>query len=284
MSAKVRERIEKLAHEAHELQRSGEYARAEEPLQMVVSLSKLLHGASHMETLRAEMNLAVSYRRRGDAALSLPILERVTAGLCGQIGDPEGAYLYRMALNNLAASLRWTGDLAKARASLELCLSMVELALPLDPDAREEQARVLDNLADVLVQQGDLSAAEEHAGRGLAAWLELRGEQDLDVGISMSHLGGIYLRRGNLTAARAFLERSLQLIESIAGPDHPTVGGSLNLLGALELSAGNLDVARERYTRSVTLGRQRLTEDHPQVVEALEGLAEIERLRGALAN
>jgi tetratricopeptide (TPR) repeat protein len=233
MSAKVLARIEKLALQARELQAAGKYAEAE-PLLTVISLAKLVHGENHPEVLRAEMNLAVSYRRRGDTALSLPILERVSDELSHHLADPEGAYLYRTALNNLAASLRWTGNLGKARAALEFCLSLIELALPLgDETAPEEHARVLDNLADVLIQQGELEAAEPYARRGVSEWRELRGDDAVEVAFPTSHLGLILMRRGQLAEARELLERSLQLLEKHLGTDHPTVGEMLNLMGTL---------------------------------------------------
>ena len=43
------------------------------------------------------------------------ILEHVTADLSGRIGEPDGAYLYRMALNNLGAALARLGSEATKR-------------------------------------------------------------------------------------------------------------------------------------------------------------------------
>ena len=63
-------RARELEARASELQRSGKYKDAEEPLKAALSIWTKHYGPNHIEVLNDEMNLAVSYRRRGDAALS----------------------------------------------------------------------------------------------------------------------------------------------------------------------------------------------------------------------
>jgi tetratricopeptide (TPR) repeat protein len=279
MSAKTIAKIAKLSQDARDLQRSGRYAEAEGPLKLVIDLAKLVHGAKHPLALQAEVNLAVSYRRRGDVDLALPILQRVLGELSSRFDEPDCAYLYRLGLNNLGAAYLAAGRLEEAGAALELCLNLVELALPLEEDAKEEHARVLDNLADVLCQRGDLDTAEVRARAALAAWLDLRGEGHLDTGIAMSQLGAVLMGKGDLDAARPLVERSLALARTLAGEEHPEVCSVLNLLGTLEVHSGDLDRASELFARSATLATKVLSESHPRALEAMEGLEVVARLR-----
>jgi hypothetical protein len=113
------------------------------------------------------MNLAVSHLRRGDAPRALSMLEGVVAALAKHVADREGAYVYRTALNNLAAAFRAVGRDEDARAALEDCLAATQT----ERDAiQEEQARVLENLADVINRRGERQAVE---ARDLLERLEL---------------------------------------------------------------------------------------------------------------
>ena len=165
-------------------------------LQKGVSIATALFGPNHIETLRSEMNLAVSHLRRGDAPRALSMLEGVVAALAKHVADREGAYVYRTALNNLAAAFRAVGRVEDARAALEDCLAATEA----EGDAiQEEQARVLENLADVLNQRGDREKAEELARRGMEIWTKL--------GRSASHVGNVHLRETEAVEARDLLDR-----------------------------------------------------------------------------
>lgn len=267
------ERARALEQKAHDLQQSGRYAEAEQPLLESIQIWKRLRGPRSIDALNDEINLAVSYRRRGEAARAVPILEKAAATLKSST-DTEAPGLYRQALNNLSAAYRGVGRHADARKVLEVCLAALTKGPP-----TEERARVLDNLATTLLDLQDPAAAQPYAERGLAEWKVLRGNEHPDVGVSMTVLGTLRMRRGQLAEARPLLQGALRITEKTRGADHPEVGAALNLLGELEARAGNLDQAHAHLERSLALLRKRFDASHPLVQSAAEGLAAIEQAR-----
>ncbi|NMO23004.1 tetratricopeptide repeat protein [Pyxidicoccus fallax] len=268
-------RARELEARASQLQRAGKYHEAEQPLLEAIALWKRLGGPEHIEVLNDEMNLAVSYRRRGDARKAIPLLSRVVASL-GKSKDPDAPELHRKALNNLAAAYKAEQRYDEARVTLERCLSLLEATGP-----SVERARVLDNLASILLDAGKVDAAEPYARRGYSEWRAVRGEQDVDVAISMSVLGGVRMRQKKYAEARTLLEDSLRMNEALRGKDHVELGATLNLLGELETRAGRLDAAQQHYERTLALSERALTAEHPYVKDAREGLATVARLRAA---
>ncbi len=286
MSTDLDARALALKDEAFELQRAGRYLDAEKPLLQAIALWKLARGPQDLEVLAAEMNLAVSYRRRGEPERALPILERVVSELEVLPFEPEAAQVHRLACNNLAACYRHTGQLDKALGLLEMLWNMLDIpemeSVPDDHEAklawREERARILDNTADVLTQMNDLARAEVAATRANAEWVALRGQDDVDVAISLTHVGTIAMKNGHLDAARGHLRRSLELLERLLGPEHPHVAAALNVLGVSALLAGRLEEARAHAQRSLAISRRTLSDDHHLVIEALDLLEQVERV------
>jgi tetratricopeptide (TPR) repeat protein len=153
------ERARSFERQASELQRSGRYLDAEKPLLAAIALWTKYRGADDIEVLNDTMNLAVAYRRHGDAARAVPLLERTSQGLAA-CKDADAPALRRRAMNNLAVAYQHTGRLAEARRTWESLLGLLGSA------PSEERARVLDNLASLLREVGDLSRAEAYARRG----------------------------------------------------------------------------------------------------------------------
>lgn len=269
MSQRTIEHARKLEDLATSLQRAGRYHAAEDPLLTAIGLWKLLRGPNDLEVLNDEMCLAVSYRRRGDVDLAIPILERVAAQFARTHGDPEAPYYRRLALNNLGISYRYAGRFREARFTLETCLALIPFEADSESELHAERARVLDNLATIALHEDDVSLAERYAREGLSAWLLLRGDETLDVAVSAGNLGTALMRQGCHGEARVQLERSVHLTETLAGPTHPALPAALNLLGELEVRVGNVCSAFLVLNRSLTLCQELLlSEDHPDVVAA----------------
>ena len=60
-------------------QREGRFADAERLLGEAIAIWTRLRGPDDVEVLNDQMNLAVAYRRWGEAARAVPLLERVAA-------------------------------------------------------------------------------------------------------------------------------------------------------------------------------------------------------------
>lgn len=299
MSEKTIQRARSLEQLASDLQRAGKYHEAEEPLRTAIGLWTLLRGPGDIEVLNDEMCLAVSFRRRGDVALAIPLLERVVDAL-EQSSDSEATYYRRLAFNNLAIAYRVAGRLVEARDLLTQLLAHLDELLANAPDpgdfaegerdafvtgisgVRVERARVLDNLATVALDQDDSATATVSARRALDEWRSLRGADDIDTAISMSALGTSLMRSGLYAEARAHLQSSQEVIEELAGEEHPVVCGALALRGELEYRTGNFLGATPLLERCLKIADARgLTEDHPDRFAAVKLLDVIARRSGS---
>src|SRR6185503_17524045 len=92
--------------------------------------------------------------------------------------------LHRKALNNLSAAYLDAGQINEARVVLEAALAAIPPGGP-----SPERARVLDNLASVLLETNETAKAEKYARQGVAEWKALPQEYEVDRAISMSVLG-----------------------------------------------------------------------------------------------
>jgi tetratricopeptide (TPR) repeat protein len=221
--------------------------------------------------LNDEISLAASLRRRGDAALAVPVLERVCATLAPREQDPEIGDYYRVALNNLAMSLRDVDRLDEARAALSKCLALLDALVTPDDFELVERARALDNLAVLLLAIGDAVKAESFARRALGEWTQLVGEAAADTAIARSNVGASLLRQRRLGEARPALERAHGDLASALGAAHPVVAGSLALLAELALAERDVLGAVEHAQRSLDVSAAaELGVDHPDVRSAEE--------------
>ncbi len=258
-----------LEQQAHDLQAEGKFLEAQQPLQQAIALWEKAGPADRIEVLNDRVNLAAAYRRHGEPAKAVPLLEPTVKEL-QRLEHPDAPPMLRAALNNLATSYMYLERPADARHTWERCLA---LAGEGKPDA--ERARVLDNLAALELGEGDLDAADRYARKGYAEWIALRGKEDVDVAISTSTLGTIAMRRKKFDEARKLLHEALRVQEKLQGKDHPEVGAVLNLIGELELTTGHREAARTALERSYAIAKRSLTEDSSQFQEAKAGLEKL---------
>lgn len=112
-------RARELETQARDFQAAGQYSEAEKPLLQAIELWTRHYGPEHIEVLNDEMNLGVSYRRRGEAERGIPLLEHAAEGL-KRSSDPDATELYRRALNNLAIAYNASGRREEARGAREM--------------------------------------------------------------------------------------------------------------------------------------------------------------------
>lgn len=229
------------------------------------------------EALASENDLATSYRRHGEAALAVSLLQRVATALPKAKALPEDRLvLQRVALNNLGAALLDSGQYAEAHRTWDTLFALTK-RLPID----EETARALDNQANLYLIEEKLPQAEKYFRQGNAAWLELRGKDSLDYAISRTGLGTVLSRSKRLREARVMITEALAVTERVLGATHPNVGGVLNLLADVEIDSGQYDAAEKLLKRSLAISEPKLAPNHSQIVTARNSLAFIEAQRKA---
>jgi tetratricopeptide (TPR) repeat protein len=249
-------------------QREGRFADAERLLGEAIAIWTRLRGPDDVEVLNDQMNLAVAYRRWGEAARAVPLLERVVAML-PKTNDPDVPQLLLMAQNNLAAAYRGVQKLSLARQTWEHCLTDLDAALGDQPHA--DRARVLDNLATLVRDLGDFARSEALAHRGLLEWRAIRGDDDPDVATSKATLGAALMEQGKLDEAEPLFEDAVRTFESAGAK--LAAASTLTLIGALAAKRGNRERALACFERSLDLSRKFFPDTHPEIQELLRSIA-----------
>jgi tetratricopeptide (TPR) repeat protein len=117
-------------------------------------------------------------------------------------------------------------------------------------------AASLNNLAQLLQDQGELAAARPRFERALAICEVALGPDHPDTATSLHNLAMLLQVLGELAAARPLFERSLAIRERALGPDHPDKTTVRNNLASLsrgvgcKKSASILDAAGRRSSNS----------------------------------
>lgn len=258
-------KAEALMNEGFRLLNDGFFEEAQRPLLEATARWKKLGPKYEPDWRAAQNNLATAYRRQGKVELAIPILEEVVAA-AGKVKGPDKLWRTRVALNNLGMAYKYANRSADARRVLDRAIGLAPSGPP-----DEELARELDNLANILIEDSDFMGAAPLLRRSTAAWLALRGRDDLDYGIAVATLGTLEMRQ-KLPGARGNLGEALRIVEKSLGPEHPEVSALLNLLGELEVREGHREAARKHFLRSLTIAEKALLPDHPQLLEARAGV------------
>jgi tetratricopeptide (TPR) repeat protein len=147
-----------------------------------------------------------------------------------------------------------------------------------------DRSFVLGELAKLLRHQGRLGEAASVLEQSVALETKLKGEEHLDVAISLHELAGVLHAQGDLPGAREWLERALRIQAKLFGTEeHPNVAASLSTLAGVLKAQGDLPGARERLERALRIQAKVIgTEEHPDVAASLHELAGVLKAQGDL--
>ena len=181
-------------------------------------------------------------------------------------------------LNQLAAyRYKALGAYVLARPFYELALAVREEVL-----GTEHPATVisLNNLADLLQAQGDLTAAQALYERALRANEKLLGPDHPNTATSLNNLAGVLWAKNEVAVALPLSERALAIREKAFGPEHPLTASSLNNFASLLQAQGNFATARPLFERALAIRERVLGSDHPDVAQSLNNLAGVLQAQG----
>jgi len=159
------------------------------------------------------------------------------------------------------------------RARQEFDRAMALYAMEADLSATY---RVENDLGDLLLQQGQLEAAEQHFKIALA------GSSQLDIdrrgrGYILANLGEVYMRQGRLDESRRSLAQAMEAAEKLG--ERIVLANALTVLGRLEAREENKDLARGHFDRVLGILRDldmpdRLRDCHMVYAELLSELGD----------
>jgi tetratricopeptide (TPR) repeat protein len=188
---------------------------------------------------------------------------------CANLLTRAGAYFHRRAVYS------------EARPLYERALAIAEKAL--GPE-HSLTARSLNNLATLLLSQGDLAGARPLFERALAIDEKVLGREHPSMATRLNNLALLLKEQGDLAGARPLFERALAIAEKALGSEHRTTAGSLNNLASLLQAQGDLAGARPLFEHVLAIHERALGPEHPDTATSLSYLASLLQAQGDLAG
>ncbi len=184
----------------------GDQCRSRTLLEPMIGAYFRVLGSEHPVTLTALNNLALALhprdgtvstpQDRNDLARARTLSEQVLEASCRVLGPEHRDTLD--AMNNLAMTIYYQGDMATARALQENVLEIRRRVHPLHPNTFKAQT----NLAMTLVFQGDFDRAEALAMAALQGRQKVLGEDHPDTLRSIQNLEAVRFAHSVLSGRR----------------------------------------------------------------------------------
>ncbi len=141
---------------------------------------------------------------------------------------------------------------------------------------RDSLTRLLIQIADVRIAQGDLDSAEEAARRALTEATAINATNPSTTtgqkqsALAWERIGDILETRGEIEDAAAAFAKALAISQALSeqrssdSDAHSALSVSLNRVGGIQQQQGNLEGARETFNKSLAIS-ERLAKDEPNV-------------------
>ena len=143
-------------------------------------------------------------------------------------------------------------------------------------------ATVRNNLALLLMNQGELEPARELLASVIATRERIAGADHASLQAPLSNLGEVLVKLGRSAEARPLYERAIAIGTAANGPDHPDVARDEHRLGVLLAAQGERAQARELLTHALRVYAKAQGDDGTvtkQVRASLETIEEAAKSR-----
>jgi len=266
--AEPRDALNDLAGMARDLYLSGRYPEALKIERRVTDGLSALLGENHLETLRAQENLAATFHELGDLSAARELKQRVVDAYRRSLGNEHPVTVG--AMGSLGVTLFACGDLVAARREQTEVLATRRLALG---EAHPMTLLAKRNLAITLDALGEHDAALDLRTAILAARRTTLGDDHPDTLDAKAGLALSLTALGDEPAARVLEEEVLAAQRLRFGEGDPkTLDAKRNLATTLH-RLGELDAARALEEEVVQARRATLGEEHHYTVDAKSRLA-----------
>jgi tetratricopeptide (TPR) repeat protein/predicted Ser/Thr protein kinase len=234
----------------------GQYTPAQAD---VVQLRGKLEALGHAPTLAAALHLeGLLADSLGEFPVSEATLIRaVTTADAG--GDDD---LRALALGDLAKAIGLRqARFAEGLRHAELARGVVQRLA----DGRSAEAALAIRSAEILLQQGDFTAAEPKISRAIELQSKLHGEDSTVFAAAVDAAADLQFLRGRYSEALAEYRRSEAIYRAAYGPNHPLLGKVLNNIGATQFSQFDYPAAEATHTRVLEILRNAHGPKHPSL-------------------
>ncbi len=250
--------------EAH---RMGELAR----------LSLLRGQAGAFEMASIDKAFATILLREGKTAEAIARLREALPRYQEHASKPELARLLASLGEAMAADFKQ----AEAVDYYRLALAHIESSLGKD---HPENLYVLNNLAVVLKDMGDIEGARAALDQSLHAIESNYGPENRDLVTVLINLGNIVRRQGDMAEAKKIFERAIRVGQVSMEADHPSVTKAMMNLAIVYAGNGENALATKTFREVLVRTEKSFTEDHPDRAMALNNLGESLELEGNYAE
>lgn len=190
------------------------------------------------------------------------------------------------------ALFREQDPLARAKAKAATAGELVERGIAQagkdfaqDP---ELEAEVINELAEIQFNLGDIKPSRPHLERVVATRARLHGERSVTYAAALSDLGAVQLQLGERDAAAQSIERSVAILREVAGPDHFETAIAESRLARMLLERGKAAEALPLAEHALRIYEREKGADHVETVRRLYNrgviLEQLDRLDEAEAT
>ena len=147
---------------------------------------------------------------------------------------------------------------------------------------RPDTLSSINDLGQLLLDEGDLAAAEPLCREALERRRETLGDRHPDTLSSINDLGQLLLDEGDRAAAEPLFCEALKARRETLGIRHPSTLNSTNTLGNLLKAKGELSAAEPLLRKTLEVYRETLGSRHPVTLVAMNNLGQLLEGKGNL--
>lgn len=236
--ARAADRLRALSELAEAQQQTGNLEDADEALTEALLLSRQVDDDAAAVQAHLFRVLGNQYLYRGELRRALEMFQ-ATLRIQEEYGNP---YALAETLGDVARLHNSRGEFGAAQEALDRLMDIADRY-----HLRSSTAEALLIAGDVARDQANTQQADEHYGRALVIYRELRHEYGI-AGTLMS-LCTLYRRWGRYEEARRFGEEARDLCVRLASPYNLALAHCT--LGALHIETGDLDTAQRLLTEAL---------------------------------
>ncbi len=248
-----------------------------------LQLHTTVQGASHRDTVRAALALAVVTRQSGDVEAAQRLAtEQLKIATTDHPNDDE---LQVDAHLGLGDALQ---DLAQFDGAIEHYRRALELGEKRNPYRPHHVASLHHSLGYALMLSGNNAAARTQLERALRLLQQLHGVRSIELAPTMAALGEISLIEGDMAAAEPLYRDVLAIRTEQYGSEHPSTVMATNDLGVLLHQQQRYDEALVEFVKALALNRKLHGQQHAETASAENNLCvlyqSLKRLNDARAH
>lgn len=237
-----------------------------------------VHGLSHNSSLRTTISLASLYTRHYRLAAAESLLLQAVKDSEGLLGLKH--VLTLEAITDLSSVYHHQGKLREAEDMLWRALRSRQALIEQPALIGRRDIRLLliletfHNLAEIYLEQGRLTEAEEMYLHALKAEEKGFGPKHNLTSNTIIHLAHVYLKSGRVDGAEKMYLRALTVIEEARGPEHTSTLSAVHNLGILySTQPGRLGNAEAMLLRALEGYNKIFGPHHVQTLQTLASLS-----------